>query len=43
VQAEATVKTLSKAGADMVTTNATQKRNLDNLTNGFKQYKLQKK
>jgi hypothetical protein len=41
--AEGQIKKLEKAVADMISTNVTQKRNLDNLTNDFKQYKLQKK
>jgi hypothetical protein len=40
---KAIIKQLQKSLTDMITTNATQKRNLDNLTNDFKQYKLQKK
>jgi hypothetical protein len=40
---EAIIKQLQKSLTDMITTNATQKRSLDNLTNDFKQYKLQKK
>jgi hypothetical protein len=40
---EAIIKQLQKSITDLITTNATQKRSLDNLTNDFKQYKLQKK
>ena len=40
---EATCKTMNKAITDMTTANATQKRNLDNVINDFKQYKLLKK
>jgi hypothetical protein len=40
---EATIKHLEKAVSDMIATNVSQKRNLDNLTNNFTQYKLQKK
>ena len=41
--AENSIKTMTKTIAEMVTANVTQKRNLDNLTNDFKQYKIQKK
>jgi hypothetical protein len=40
---EGIIKQLQKSMTDLITNNATQKRSLDNLTNDFKQYKLQKK
>jgi hypothetical protein len=41
--AEVRVKSLEATVKDMGEKQATGKRNLDNLTNDFKQYKLQKK